>query len=173
MLFRPARESETESIAEVHAAAFDTDAESRLVLALAKDDAYVPELSIVALEGDDIIGHALFTHLWIDGAEGTAELLGLAPLSVVPEYQGHGIGSILVTVGLQAARARGELAVVVLGYSEYYSRFGFTPARPMGIDPPTGWGVPDEAWMALELAADALSDIRGAARYPAPFREVV
>jgi len=78
-----------------------------------------------------------------------------------------------VTVGLQAARSRGECAVVVLGYADYYRRFGFVPARALGIDPPAGWDVPDDAWMVLELCEGGLEGVRGEARYPAPFLEVV
>lgn len=173
MLFRAAEPTELEDIAEIHHLAFDTEAEARLVLALAQDDSYVPELSIVALEGGDIVGHALLSRIWIDSESGTTEMLSLAPVSIVPEYQGHGIGSILVTVALQTARARGECAVVVLGYADYYARFGFTQARPRGIAPPLGWDVPDEAWMALELEPGALDGVKGVARYPEPFLEVV
>ena len=102
-----------------------------------------------------------------------SEVLSLAPLSVLSDYHGRGVGSILVTVGLQAARAHGECAVIVLGYADYYTRFGFVPARPFGIEPPAGWDVPDEAWMVLELCDGGLEGVRGEARYPAPFLEVV
>jgi putative acetyltransferase len=173
MIFRPAESDELEAVASVHLEAFDTGAEAALVRALAEDPAFIPELSIVAVDGSTIVGHALFTRLWVEGPDATAEVLSLAPVSVLSDYQGRGIGPILVTVGLQAARARGESAVIVLGYADFYRRFGFTPARALGIDPPEGWDVPDEAWMALELCDGGLDHVHGVARYPTPFNEVV
>jgi putative acetyltransferase len=173
MIFRPAESDELEAVASVHLEAFDTGAEAALVRALAEDSAFIPDLSIVAVDGSTIVGHALLTRLWVDGPGAITEVLSLAPVSVLSDYQGRGIGSILVTVGLQAARARGECAVIVLGYADFYCRFGFTPARALGIEPPEGWDVPDEAWMALELCEGGLDRVHGKARYPTPFNEVV
>jgi putative acetyltransferase len=173
MIFRPAESDELEAVASVHLEAFDTGAEAALVRALAEDSAFIPDLSIVAVDGSTIVGHALLTRLWVDGPGAITEVLSLAPVSVLSDYQGRGIGSILVTVGLQAARARGECAVIVLGYADFYRRFGFVPARALGIEPPEGWDVPDEAWMALELCEGGLDRVHGKARYPTPFNEVV
>ncbi len=173
MIFRPADSDELEAVVSVHLEAFDTGAEAALVRALAEDPAYIPELSIVAVDGATIVGHALLTRLWVDGPDATSDVLSLAPVSVLSDYQGHGIGPILVTVGLQAARARGESAVIVLGYADFYRRFGFAPARALGIEPPEGWDVPDEAWMALALDDGGLEHVRGVARYPTPFNEVI
>jgi predicted N-acetyltransferase YhbS len=39
--------------------------------------------------------------------------------------------------------------VVVLGHPEYYPRFGFEPATPLGLIDP--YGAPPEAWMAQRL----------------------
>lgn len=173
MIFRTAASSELDAIIGVHLEAFDTGAEASLVRALAEDPAFIPELSIVAVDDGVIVAHALLTRLWVDGPDATAEVLSLAPVSVLSDYQGRGIGPILVTVSLQAARAKAESVVIVLGYADFYRRFGFTPARALGIIPPQGWDVPDEAWMALELCEGGLEGVRGEARYPAPFLEVV
>jgi putative acetyltransferase len=52
--------------------------------------------------------------------------------------------------------------VVVLGHPGYYPRFGFEPARPLGIET---YYAPDDAWMALRLPAYD-PQIRGTVRYP-------
>ena len=51
----------------MHREAFDTGAEAALVRALSEDPSYVPELSIVAVDDGHVIGHALFTRMWVDG----------------------------------------------------------------------------------------------------------
>ena len=61
----------------------------------------------------------------------------------------------------------GERAVIVLGHAEYYPRFGFVPAAPLGIEAP--WHVPAEAWMVRPLSDGALEGIRGSVRYAAAF----
>lgn len=70
---------------------------------------------------------------------------------------------------LDAARARGERLVLVLGHPAYYPKFGFTPASGYGIRP--GFEAPDEAMMALVLgAADGSWQVpQGTITYPAPF----
>lgn len=93
--------------------------------------------------------------------------LALAPMAVRPEFQRRGIGSALVRAGLDSARSLGHRVVIVLGHPRYYPRFGFRPARPLGIDPP--FPCRDEVFMALELVPGALVGVRGTVRYPPAF----
>lgn len=72
----------------------------------------------------------------------------------------------MVRAVLDAARARAESLVLVLGHPEYYPRFGFVPASRYGIRP--GFEVPDEAMMALVLD-DSGPVPRGTIHYPAAF----
>lgn len=99
-------------------------------------------LSLVAEEDDFVVGHVAFTPVRIDGSE--SGWYGLGPLSVLPRYQGGGIGTALVTVGLELLRRQGAAGCVVLGEPDYYSRFGFKPAE--GLDLP---GMPSSYFMAL------------------------
>lgn len=85
---------------------------------------------------------------------------------MVPSAQDRGAGSAVIRAALEAARARGENLVLVLGHPAYYPRFGFVPASRFGIRAP--FGVPDEAMMALALAPDAPVP-SGTIRYPAAF----
>lgn len=60
--------------------------EQDLVAALRKTKSFISELSLVAIEDNKIVGHILFTKAVVDHIE----VLALAPLSVLPEYQNRG-----------------------------------------------------------------------------------
>ena len=80
-------------------------------------------VSLVAAEDGEIIGHAAFSPVQIETAEG--DWHGLGPLSVAPAWQGRGVGQALVRDGLKALEALGSAGCVVLGDAAYYGRFGF------------------------------------------------
>ena len=84
----------------------------------------------------------------LDPAKPRLGIVGLAPVGVVPEYQGKGIGSRLIREGLLACREAGYGAAVVLGEPGYYGRFGFGRASERGIC--NEYGV-DEPFMVAEL----------------------
>lgn len=77
---------------------------------------------------NNIEGRILFSYIDLVTEEETLQVLGLAPLAVLPEYQNRGIGSKLVEVGLEIAYERGDILVVVLGHPQFYPRFGFDRA---------------------------------------------
>jgi putative acetyltransferase len=108
--------------------------EARIVEALRADGALT--LSLVAVDGSEIVGHAAFSPITISGA--SEGWLGLGPVSVAPERQGEGIGKSLILAGLQRLRTAGAPGCVVLGDPGYYRRFGFTydPALTYGRVPP-------------------------------------
>ena len=56
---------------------------------------------------------------------------------------------------------------MVLGHPGFYPRFGFAPASRFGIS--TEYDVPDEVFMALELAEGGLAGIEGITRYHPAF----
>jgi putative acetyltransferase len=83
-----------------------------------------------------LLGHAAFVEVTISG--GACGWFGLGPLSVLPPYQGAGIGAELVRQGLRALQQQGASGCVVLGEPAYYGRFGFrsTPALQLPGAPP-------------------------------------
>lgn len=89
-------------------------------------------LSLVALRGEPV-GHILFTPVSIHSGQGQLQGMGLGPLSVLPDYQGQGIGSQLIVSGLDRLRARDIPFIAVVGHPDYYTRFGFEPASEFGI----------------------------------------
>jgi putative acetyltransferase len=80
------------------------------------------------------------------------------------------VGERLTWAGLDACRRRGEQAVVVLGHSDYYPRFGFSRADRRGLR--CEFESPPEAFMALELVDGALDGVHGLVRYSEAFRNV-
>lgn len=81
-------------------------------------------LSLVALTGEgELVGHIAFSHVQIDGHP--CDWYGLGPVCAAPERQRQGIGSALITAGLDCLRSRGAAGCVLLGNPDYYRRFGF------------------------------------------------
>lgn len=136
--------------------------EQDLVNALRQGEAYVPELSLVAEEKGKIIGHIMFTKARV----GETVVLALAPLSVLPEYQGKGIGTALIKEGHRIAQGLGYGYSVVLGSETYYPRAGYVPADTLGILPPID--VPRENFMAYKLDEN-FWEINGVIEYAKEF----
>jgi putative acetyltransferase len=124
-------------------------------------------LSLVADLDGKVIGHLLFSPMRVETAAGGVPALALAPLAVLPGYEGERAGTALMRAGLAAVRDAGHRIVIVLGHPKYYRRFGFRPARALGIEPPEPWS--DAAFQALELVPGALAGVQGVARYAEPF----
>ena len=136
--------------------------EQALVAALRESEAFIPQLSLVAeLEGATV-GHIMFTKLEVGGATE----LALAPLSVLPQYQGRGVGSALVKAGHRIAAGLGYRYALVLGSEGYYSRFGYRPAHGLGVETPAGF--PPDSFLVVALRDDARG-IGGAVSYPKEF----
>ena len=144
--------------------------EHRLVQKLRNSEAFIPELSLVAIgQHENILGHLMLTTNKIINENDTVESLSLAPVSVLPEYQYKGIGSQLIKEGIKRAKELGYKSIIVLGHPEYYPKFGFHPASFWNIKAP--YDVPDEVFMALELQTDALENVQGIVQYPKAFEE--
>jgi putative acetyltransferase len=123
--------------------------------------------SLVAVEGATIVGHVLFTPITIEPTGGAVRAAGLGPIAVVPGLQRRGIGTALVEAGLRECARLGQHAVVVIGHPDFYSRFGFRPARDFGLR--SQFDVPDDVFMAIELTPGALAGVAGRARYVPEF----
>lgn len=136
--------------------------EHNLVNMLRKGRAYIPELSLVAEINGQIAGHIMFTKAIV----GTAAVLALAPLSVLPKFQRQGVGTALMLEGHKSARELGYGYAVVLGSEKYYPRAGYVPADVFGIKAP--FDVPRENFMALKLAENA-DNVHGVMRYAEEF----
>lgn len=167
MIVRAERPEDRAAVRAVHLAAFETNAEADLVDAL-RDQAS-PVVSLVAENDRGIVGHILFTPVTLNGDPELC-FMGLAPMAVSPRHQNKGIGSALVRAGLDRCSEIGVGAVVVLGHPSFYPRFGFLPAARFGIR--SEYGVPEEAFMLLQLQRDALRGASGTARFHPAFANV-
>lgn len=129
-------------------------------------------LSLVAILEGRIVGHILFSPATIEAGNRNVMGKGLAPMAVLPECQGCGIGSELVKAGIARLRDKRCPFIIVLGHEGYYPRFGFEPASKYGIQ--SQWqGVPDNAFMILILDEMAMKGISGIARYRSEFDEAM
>ena len=167
MQIRPESAEDIAAIRAVNLAAFGTSVEADLVDSLRAQAA--PIISAVAEDAGVIVGHILFSPVTLIG-QTTPAMMGLAPMAVAPARQRRGIGSSLVRAGLEECRRIGARAVVVLGHPEYYPRFGFVPASRFALR--CEYDVPDNAFMALELDAGALTGMSGVIRYHPAFGSV-
>jgi putative acetyltransferase len=159
--------SDHPSVAEVTTQAFGKEREARIVESIRASDGYMPELSLVAELAGQVVGHVMVSYVGLDGSE--RRLPELGPISVAPEHQRAGIGSALVREALRRADECQEPLVLVLGHADYYPRFGFRPARELGISPPDP-KIRDEVFLAIRLRAYDPT-LRGRVVFPPAFDE--
>jgi putative acetyltransferase len=151
---RPDDHADREVIRAIHLAAFPTPAEADLV------------------DEGEIVGHCLLTATTLERPDGTravGPVVALGPIAVLPDWQGRHVGSALMHAALERCAADTAAAIVLVGSPTYYLRFGFGPARDVGLLPPARW--PDDVWMAHLLPAWTPADV-GVVRYAASFLEM-
>jgi putative acetyltransferase len=172
MLIQRETSALTAAIRTVTAAAFarpgqphQTSVEAALVDELRASDAWLPALSLVAVDSAGVVGHVLGSRARV----GSAPVLAVGPLSVHPDHQRRGVGLALMHAVLGAADALDEPLVVLLGDPRYYSRFGFRLAEEYGITPPVPEWRPHFQARALTAFTPAL---RGQFAYAEPFDRV-
>jgi predicted N-acetyltransferase YhbS len=141
--------------------------EQFLVERLRKSAAFIPELSLVAVHDNRIVGFILLTKIKISNEAAAFDSLAVAPVAVLPEYQHKGIGGLLLKEAHCRAAALGFGSAVLLGHAGYYPRFGYREAASFGIRFP--FEVPSENCMAIELRDQGLQGVSGSVDYPAEF----
>ena len=164
MSIRPATPRDRAAIRLVEENAFGQQAEAGLVDALvAADDAVV---ELVAEEDGQIVGHILFSRLFVQEGGREFPAVALAPLAVDPSFHGTGIGGALIREGHIRLKAAGETLSIVLGDPAYYGRFGYAHARAAGFESAwqgdalqaLAWGeAPQTGRLAYAAAFDALA----------------
>lgn len=146
-------------------AAFGGPDESHLIEQLRADG--LVTVSLVADEYGEIVGHILFSDLEVVDFDRNRAIraCALAPMAVAPTHQNLGIGSALVTEGIEICRELGVELVVVLGHAEFYPRFGFSADKAECLKSP--FSGPN--FMVLELKDGILDDFSGNVVYPPAF----
>jgi len=150
--------------------AFEQATEANIVDKLRKS---CPDcLSLVAEDGNDLVGHILFSPVVIEDTGRRVEGMGLAPVAVLPIRQRRRIGSALVRRGLDILRERRCPFIIVLGHPDFYPRFGFEIASKYSLS--SQWeGVPDEAFIVLILDDHTMKGVSGIARYRDEFNDAM
>ena len=168
---RPERPQDCAGSDAVERAAFPSDGEARLVTQLRG----APGVSSwVACDGEQVVGHVLYTPLRWEADPDTVvppgPLIALGPMAVLPDRQGRGIGTRLIEASLSAGRENGWSAAIVLGHPGYYPRFGFRPAVEYSVR--STYSVPPEVFMAQELIPGTFRGAAGVVHYDPAFDEL-
>ena len=167
MVIRHEERGDWAAVRAVNVSAFETSAEADLVDALRHQ--VRPLVSLIAEDCGEIVGHIMFSPVSLSGHP-ALRIMGLAPMAVAPKFQRSGIGSALVSSGLEQCKQLDFGAVVVLGHPSYYPRFGFSVAAHFGIG--CEYDVPEEVFMVVELQIGYLRDASGTVKYHAAFLNV-
>lgn len=134
--------------------------EHYLAHALRTAPAFVPALDLVAEADGQLVGNVMYSLAKVVSETGEARtVLTFGPLSVLPAWQGKGVGAALMRASLRKARDMGYGAVAFFGHPDYYPRFGFRPAAEFGIHPAAGGD--SDALMAMALRDGGLDGVSG------------
>lgn len=80
-------------------------------------------LSLVAVDGDAVVGQVTFSPALL--SDGSGPWFALGPVAVLPSRQGEGTGAALIEEGLARIESLGALGCILTGNPAYYRRFGF------------------------------------------------
>lgn len=144
---RPEAPNDFLKIREILTAAFASHPhsnQSEYLLVEALRSAGALEVSLVATIDGRPVGHIAFSKVQING--NPSMWFGLAPVSVLPQFQNKGIGHALVLAGLEAISNLGAHGCVLLGDPNYYNRFGFRANPALILE-----GVPPEHFLSLPV----------------------
>jgi putative acetyltransferase len=168
---RPEEAADYAAVDAVVRAAFlhHPDEVALLVEHIRASEHYVPELALLAEDEAGVIGHVMLSWIGVERAL-RPRILVLSPMSVRPDRQLRGVGAALILDVLGRAEAAGEPAVMVEGIPEYYPRFGFERASPLGFVAPSP-EIPDAAFMVKRLRGYNPA-LAGQIVYPEAFRDL-
>ena len=114
-----------------------------------------------------IVGYILLSEAKVVSGSLSHTVLAVAPLAVLPAFQGKGTGGMLIRAAHSKASELGYGAAVLLGHPEYYPKFGYQKASLFGIQFP--FDAPDPCCMAIALKEHGLDDVQGMVSYPDAF----
>jgi len=110
--------------------------------------------SLVAVDGDDVVGHVGLSHGWLDARRDLVDVLILSPLGVRPDRHGEGLGTALVGAAIDSAERLGAPCLFLEGSPAYYGRRGFQRASDKGFEAPS-LRTPEPAFQVALLSGHA------------------
>ncbi|MDL2211762.1 N-acetyltransferase [Erysipelotrichaceae bacterium OttesenSCG-928-M19] len=151
-----------EQIKHVVTSAFKQDNEAILVEKIKEESDYYVSYLAIDKEKDMVVGHVMISPMILNGV---SNVLCLAPVSVLSEYENHGIGSQLIKQAIsEASKNENYDIITVLGSDHYYNRFGFEGydtnkfVLPFEVEP--------RFFQIMELKDDCLKSLTGTFDYP-------
>ena len=151
MKIRPENKDDHDAISVTTIAAFEDHPFSQQTEHLIIDElrkANALTVSLVAVINEQVIGHIAISPVSI--SDGTSDWYGLGPVSVLPEFQGQGIGSKLIKTGLSLIKnGIGGCGCVLVGPPNFYSMFSFANYPQLIHE-----GIPQEVFLALPFTGN-------------------
>ncbi len=148
---------------------YSSHTEQFIVEKLRMDEAFIPELSLVAELDGELVGYIILTKIKIDNGEQLFDALTLGPVAVLPKLHGKSIGSQLIKEVHERAKVLGHKIIILLGHKDYYPRFGYELMHKYGMSLP--FDASPENCMVIGLTPDALEGVSGKVIYSKPFLE--
>ena len=130
---------------------------------LRDDPAFVPELDFIMEMDGRLIGQNIFMRAAIQSDDGReVPIMTMGPICICPEFQGKGLGKILLDFSLEKAAGLGCGALCFEGNIGFYGKSGFTYASNFSI---RYHGLPEGAdasfFLCKELIPGYLDNITG------------
>lgn len=122
---------------------------------------FVPELDII-MEADGVLaGHVMFvrSEIRLNGG-GALPVMTFGPLSIAPEFQRRGYGTILLRHAMEKAEETGCGALLITGNIGFYGKSGFVTGKSKGVF----YGADPDAdyFLVKELVPGFLDRVRDA-----------
>ncbi len=135
-----------------------------------KSDVYVPQISRIAEINGEIVGVICYMKARLQNGDREKEILTFGPLCVLPEWQGCGVGGVLLEKTLELAKQQGFEGAVIFGEPEYYPLHGFKTCDNFGITTIDGKNF--DAFLGIELTEGGLAEFGGRFIEPKVFEEL-
>lgn len=133
--------------------------EHYLVHKLRASEDYLPQISRIACKDGEVIGAIMYSRAFVQDAKQRHDIVTFGPLCVKPEWQGSGVGELLLRETMTLAAGEGYPGIVIFGEPEYYPRIGFKTCDHFSIT--TADGKNFDAFMGIELIPGGMKDIHG------------
>jgi predicted N-acetyltransferase YhbS len=112
----------------------------------------------IAQEKDIVVGCIFFSEMTFQKSSQKAYLL--APVAILTQYQGKGIGQKLIHFAHDILKKEGVDIVITYGDIRFYEKVGYLPISEEIIQAPLKLSYP-EGWLAQSLKQNPIQSIQG------------